>query len=77
MVTCCEPGHSDRQTLVWDADYGWEDSPGDWHKLVQNPNAAAFIAQRKTTRTITETTEETVAVKVDPDYDPWAESYGG
>jgi hypothetical protein len=76
MVACCEPNHADRQNLMWAAGYGWEGTPGEWHKVVRAPHAMQIIASRSQTVTRTETTTETIAVQPAADgIDPWADYY--
>lgn len=69
--TCIDPSHLDRQRLMWVADYGWEEQPGEWHELVRQPHSHLLYAERKR-RVITTTVEETETVAVRRD-DSWGE----
>jgi hypothetical protein len=85
--TCIEPGHLQRQRLMWTPDTGWETEQGDWHKLVTHPASAAIIRQRRRTRTTRVVVEETETVaQIFPEcehcgqrhpeswHDPWAKT---
>lgn len=58
---CAEPSHLGRQELMWMHDFGWEETVGQWQRMLHNPAERRTVAAQITrTRTVTET--ETVTL---------------